>query len=154
LASRPIQRDELTQPFDSTCVISAIRLTSLRASLVDTDVTWVAPETVYLSMGEVSCAIICVCIPTLRPLVTRSGRLCRRSHERNEAPVSRNSSEWRKYLSDETDHLETQTSVHSLNNVDNTHLISENILLDRVIQKPSSCHLKLCGRGSNALDKK
>lgn len=103
--------------------------------LTDTDVTWVAPETVYFSMAEVSCAIICVCVPTLRPLVTRSNRLCRRPQEANGAPVSRNSSEWRKYLSNETDDLETQTSVHSLNNVDNSHLINENNSLDRIDRK-------------------
>lgn len=133
-------------------MISAIRLTSLRASLMDPDVTWTGPETVYLSIGEVTCAIICVCVPTLRPLVARSNRLCRRAQEGNEAPVSRNSSEWRKYLSDGTDHLETQTTVHSLDNVDNSYLISESNCLDRIIQEPSSCHLKLCGRGPKALD--
>ena len=133
-------------------MISAIRLTSLRASLMDPDVTWTGPVTVYLSIGEVTCAIICVCVPTLRPLVARSNRLCRRTQEGNGAPVSRNSSEWRKYLSNGTDHLETQTTVHSLNNVDNSHLISENDPLDRIIQEPSSCHLKLCGRGPKALD--
>jgi hypothetical protein len=134
------------------CVISGIRLTSLRASLMDTDVTWVAPDTVYFSMGEVSCAIICVCIPILRPLATWSNRLCRRPQEGNEASVSRNSSKWRKYLSDETDHLEKQASVHTLNNVDNSHLISENNILDIIVPKPSSYHLKLYGRGPNALD--
>jgi len=39
-----------------------------------------------------------------------------------------------------------------LDNVDNSYLINESNCLDRIIQEPSSCHLKLCGRGPKALD--
>jgi hypothetical protein len=76
-------------------------------------------------MGEVSSAIMCVCIPTLRPLVTRSYKPWRRPHKPKEAGESEDSSaRWRNQLSDETGHLETQPSVHSLANVDNKRLIS------------------------------
>jgi hypothetical protein len=97
--------------FGSTCVISGIRIRSLRASLTDTDITWTTPETAFWSMGEVSSAIMCVCIP--------------RPHKPKEAGESEDSSaRWRNQLSDETGHLETQPSVHSLANVDNKRLIS------------------------------
>ncbi|CZR51377.1 uncharacterized protein PAC_01252 [Phialocephala subalpina] len=62
-----------------TCAISVIRITTLRSSLMETDVTWTMPTTVLWSMAEVLCAIICVCIPTLRPLVTRLCGLWRRT---------------------------------------------------------------------------
>ena len=120
--------------------------------LFRSDVTWTAPETVLWSMGEVSCAIICVCVPTLKPLISRSYKLWRRPHKAKEARRSRGSSErWRKQLSDETGNLETQPSVHSSANVDDNPLISE-ISLDGIIQKPSSCHLQDCEGGPHTLN--
>ncbi|KAF5846440.1 hypothetical protein GGP41_003892 [Bipolaris sorokiniana] len=55
-----------------TCAISIIRLTTLRSSTMSDDPTWAMQNTVLWSTVEVACAIICVCIPTLRPLL----RLC------------------------------------------------------------------------------
>ncbi|KAK4153781.1 hypothetical protein C8A00DRAFT_15023 [Chaetomidium leptoderma] len=52
-----------------TCAISCIRLTTLRSSLRDPDVTWTAATTMFWSLGEVTCSIVCLCIPTLRPLL-------------------------------------------------------------------------------------
>ncbi|KAL2179685.1 uncharacterized protein P884DRAFT_239229 [Thermothelomyces heterothallicus CBS 202.75] len=52
-----------------TCVISALRLTTLHASLQERDVTWTSAKTIFWSVGEVACSIVCLCIPTLRPLM-------------------------------------------------------------------------------------
>ncbi|KAM0329339.1 hypothetical protein ACHAQA_004644 [Verticillium albo-atrum] len=52
-----------------TCVISALRLSTLRAGLFDPDASWVMPKTVFWSVGEITCAILCLCIPVLRPLL-------------------------------------------------------------------------------------
>ncbi|KAK3897915.1 hypothetical protein C8A05DRAFT_19414 [Staphylotrichum tortipilum] len=52
-----------------TCVISAIRLTTLPASLRDPDISWTSATTVFWSVGEVTCSTVCLCIPTLRPLL-------------------------------------------------------------------------------------
>ncbi|KAK4247458.1 hypothetical protein C7999DRAFT_14499 [Corynascus novoguineensis] len=56
-----------------TCIFSGVRLTTLHASLRDPDVTWTSAVTVFWSDGEVACSIICLCIPTLRPLM---GKCC------------------------------------------------------------------------------
>ncbi|KAE9367290.1 hypothetical protein N431DRAFT_382891 [Stipitochalara longipes BDJ] len=123
-----------------TCAISGIRITSLHASLTNTDVTWTAPQTALWSMGEVSCAIICVCVPTLRPLLTRPCKLRRRRQRVKEAREFRNSSErGGKQISEES-HLETQPSMHSSTDVDGG--LTSEISLDLIIQKPSSCYLK------------
>jgi hypothetical protein len=58
----------------SICVISIIRLTTLHGALVGTDPSWSMATTFYWSVGEATCAIVCLCIPTLRPLVARSKR--------------------------------------------------------------------------------
>jgi hypothetical protein len=52
-----------------TCVISALRLTTLRASLQAPDLSWTSSRTVLWSTAEISCSVICLCIPTLRPLL-------------------------------------------------------------------------------------
>ncbi|KAK4235822.1 hypothetical protein C8A03DRAFT_17469 [Achaetomium macrosporum] len=52
-----------------TCVISAIRLTTLDISLRDPDVSWTSAITCFWSLGEVTSSILCLCIPTLRPLL-------------------------------------------------------------------------------------
>ncbi|KAK3934500.1 hypothetical protein QBC46DRAFT_399590 [Diplogelasinospora grovesii] len=54
-----------------TCAISAYRITTLRASLMGEDATWTSATTVFWSLGEVTCATICLCIPTLRPLMPK-----------------------------------------------------------------------------------
>ncbi|KAK4466871.1 hypothetical protein QBC42DRAFT_319031 [Cladorrhinum samala] len=66
-----------------TCVISAIRLTTLRPSFEDPDVTWTSATTVFFSVGEVACSIVCLCIPTLRPLVGRCSCCDRLGGSRN-----------------------------------------------------------------------
>ncbi|KAK4038627.1 hypothetical protein C8A01DRAFT_17288 [Parachaetomium inaequale] len=52
-----------------TCIISGIRLTTLSASFRDPDITWTSARTVFWTLGEVACSIVCLCIPTLRPLL-------------------------------------------------------------------------------------
>lgn len=62
---------ELIKSLLSTCAISIIRLTTLRASTLSADPTWTMASTVTWSVSEAACAILCVCIPTLRPLLRR-----------------------------------------------------------------------------------
>ena len=64
-----LQGHPLTLSCCSTCVISAIRLTTLPDSLRDPDVSWTSAKTVFWSVGEVTCSTVCLCIPTLRPLL-------------------------------------------------------------------------------------
>ncbi|KAF5519088.1 Satratoxin biosynthesis SC1 cluster protein 4 [Colletotrichum aenigma] len=52
-----------------TCAISFIRLTTLRSSATSTDPTYNTVVAGIWSITELCCAIICVCIPTLRPLL-------------------------------------------------------------------------------------
>ena len=119
-----------------------IRITTLHASTTDTDVTWTSPETVIWSMGEVSCAIICVCVPTLRPLLSRSYRPWARPYEANVRRESKGLS-WRtkRQRSSQLGYLETQSSVPSPANADAECLQGE-VSLDRTIQKPSSCYIR------------
>ncbi|KAF5491825.1 Satratoxin biosynthesis SC1 cluster protein 4 [Colletotrichum siamense] len=52
-----------------TCAISVIRLTTLKSSATSTDPTYNTVVAGIWSITELCCAIICVCIPTLRPLL-------------------------------------------------------------------------------------
>ncbi|KAK0374674.1 integral membrane protein [Colletotrichum limetticola] len=52
-----------------TCAISVIRLTTLKSSSTSTDATYNTVIAGIWSITELSCAIICVCVPTLRPLL-------------------------------------------------------------------------------------
>ncbi|KAG7150483.1 hypothetical protein HYQ46_000575 [Verticillium longisporum] len=52
-----------------TCIISAIRISTVHRGLFDTDASWVMAKTVYWSVGEITCAMVCLCIPVLRPLL-------------------------------------------------------------------------------------
>lgn len=126
-----------------TCVISVIRITSLRESITNPDITWTAPETVLWSVSEVSCAIICVCVPTLRPLVNI--RLSKpRPHELNEGRESGGSSGiLKKQRSYGSGHLESQPSTYSPTNADDERLTGE-VSLNGTIQKPSGCYLPDC----------
>ncbi|KAH7350317.1 hypothetical protein BKA66DRAFT_291273 [Pyrenochaeta sp. MPI-SDFR-AT-0127] len=74
-----------------TCAISIIRLTTLHASTSSDDPTWINVNTVVWSVAEVTCAIFCACIPTLRPLL-------------------RYSTGWRRHLYDPSDLKVEQTS--------------------------------------------
>ncbi|KFA75428.1 hypothetical protein S40288_06816 [Stachybotrys chartarum IBT 40288] len=63
-----------------TCAISAIRLTTLHAALMGTDQSWEMATTLFWSVGEATCAVVCLCVPTLRPLLApkkqwRSGQI-------------------------------------------------------------------------------
>ncbi|KAK7460319.1 integral membrane protein [Colletotrichum acutatum] len=53
----------------STCAISVIRLTTLKSSSTSTDATYNTVIAGIWSITELSCAIICLCVPTLRPLL-------------------------------------------------------------------------------------
>ncbi|KAF6815024.1 pth11-like integral membrane protein [Colletotrichum plurivorum] len=52
-----------------TCAISVVRLTTLKKSSTSTDPTYETVVAGIWSITEVSCAIVCVCVPTLRPLL-------------------------------------------------------------------------------------
>ncbi|KAH7305548.1 hypothetical protein B0I35DRAFT_471622 [Stachybotrys elegans] len=52
-----------------TCAISAARITTLHAALQSQDASWDMARTVFWTFGEVACAVLCLCIPTLRPLL-------------------------------------------------------------------------------------
>ncbi|KAM0626048.1 hypothetical protein ACHAPW_008524 [Verticillium nonalfalfae] len=52
-----------------TCIISAIRISTVHRGLFDADASWVMTRTVYWSVGEITCAMLCLCIPVLRPLL-------------------------------------------------------------------------------------
>ncbi|CZR60262.1 uncharacterized protein PAC_10158 [Phialocephala subalpina] len=94
-----------------TTTISVIRITTLRASLIGTDTTWTMSTTALWSTAEVSCAIVCVCIPTLRPLVAQRTR----SSEVNKLKESKKSrGGLRRPQLYDTDNLETQVVTHSL----------------------------------------
>lgn len=125
-----------------TCAISVIRITTLHASITNMDVTWGTPSALFWSIAEATCAIICVCIPTLRPLVTQSYKSWPRPKEANEAKEPRGRVSIQQ--SYEMSCLETQASVDSSANVDDERVRSE-VSLDKMIQKPSSCHLPDCG---------
>ncbi|KZL86530.1 integral membrane protein [Colletotrichum incanum] len=55
-----------------TCAISIIRIVSLPGSFDTIDQTYESAPTVIWTIAELSSALICCCIPTLRPLVQRS----------------------------------------------------------------------------------
>ncbi|KAH8646492.1 hypothetical protein BGZ60DRAFT_233206 [Tricladium varicosporioides] len=127
-----------------TCAISVIRMTTLRASFMNPDFTWTMPTTLTWSMAEALCAIICVCIPTLRPLVGRSCRLRRKARDINKESRSAESNESRGgtmrpqlcYGSD----LELQTPREAQSRGDNEIYMSD-VRWDRVLQKPEPCYL-------------
>ncbi|KAL0935562.1 pth11-like integral membrane protein [Colletotrichum truncatum] len=52
-----------------TCAISVIRITTLKTSAASPDPTYNSVVAGVWSITELSCAIICVCVPTLRPLL-------------------------------------------------------------------------------------
>ncbi|OLN81893.1 hypothetical protein CCHL11_07044 [Colletotrichum chlorophyti] len=53
----------------STCAISVVRITTLRQSSTSDDGTYDSVIAGIWSITELSCAIVCVCVPTLRPLL-------------------------------------------------------------------------------------
>jgi hypothetical protein len=55
----------------STCLTSILRLTALHTLLKSKDPTWDQPATAYWSAIELNMGIMCACLATLRPLVSR-----------------------------------------------------------------------------------
>lgn len=55
----------------STCVISIVRLFTLRSAVNTTDATWDNVPTSYWTVVELNCGILCACLPTLRPFLRR-----------------------------------------------------------------------------------
>ncbi|PVH97383.1 hypothetical protein DM02DRAFT_685119 [Periconia macrospinosa] len=53
------------------CIISIIRITTLKEASVTLDITWHNVATASWSFAELTCGITCLCIPTLRPLASR-----------------------------------------------------------------------------------
>jgi hypothetical protein len=64
---RPTAADILS----STCIISIIRLFTLRAALNTPDPTWDNVPTSYWSVAELNIGILCASLATLRPLLRR-----------------------------------------------------------------------------------
>jgi len=62
-----------------TCAISIIRIVTLPESLKSNDPTFDSTQTIIWTVAELSSAVICCCVPTLRPLVQRSQYLPGRS---------------------------------------------------------------------------
>ncbi|KAH7237960.1 hypothetical protein B0J15DRAFT_353427, partial [Fusarium solani] len=52
-----------------TCAISVIRIFTLRKSTTNSDPTWNTAMPAIWSVAELSCAVVCLCVPTLRPLI-------------------------------------------------------------------------------------
>ncbi|KAK1752765.1 hypothetical protein QBC47DRAFT_389229 [Echria macrotheca] len=50
-----------------TCIISIVRLFTLRAATSTTDPSWANAPSAYWSVVELNCGILCACLPTLRP---------------------------------------------------------------------------------------
>ncbi|KAL6160599.1 hypothetical protein ACJQWK_11916 [Exserohilum turcicum] len=53
------------------CAISIVRIQTLKEAAVTKDPTWNGVAAACWSMAELGCGIICLCIPTLRPLAMR-----------------------------------------------------------------------------------
>ncbi|KAH8708343.1 hypothetical protein GQ44DRAFT_469721 [Phaeosphaeriaceae sp. PMI808] len=54
-----------------TCAISLIRITTLHKAVDTTDPMWDNGPAAYWTAMELNCGIICACLPTLRPLISR-----------------------------------------------------------------------------------
>ncbi|KAJ0305850.1 hypothetical protein COL516b_004958 [Colletotrichum fioriniae] len=59
---------------NATCAVSVIRIAYLPGSFDMVDMTYDGISIILWSVVELSCAVICCCIPTLRPLVERRQR--------------------------------------------------------------------------------
>jgi len=66
-----IRSSRLTGANRSACVISIVRLFTLRSAIATTDPTWDNVPTAYWSIIELNTAIICASAATLRPLLRR-----------------------------------------------------------------------------------
>jgi hypothetical protein len=54
---------------NSTCIISIVRIFTLRVAAVTEDPTWDNTEAACWSLIELNCGILCASLPTLRPLL-------------------------------------------------------------------------------------
>jgi hypothetical protein len=122
-------------------VISVIRLTTLRAALTDTDATWTMFPTCLWTMAEAVCAIICVSVPTLRPLVDRSCVLWRRpSSKANEINKRKESRRVLKRPQIYGTGLETGASIQFPVTSGDDNQRAE-VVCNRELLNPEPCHL-------------
>ena len=63
--------EELRANTHSTCIISIVRLFTLRSAIDTVDPTWDNVPTSYWTVVELNCGILCACLPTLRPLLRK-----------------------------------------------------------------------------------
>ena len=54
----------------SVCITSILRLHALYASSVSRDITWDSATALIWSTVEVNVAIVCACLPTLKPIIS------------------------------------------------------------------------------------
>lgn len=57
-----------------TCLISILRLYSLRVAADTTDPNWDYVDAAMWSVAEVNVAVFCACLPTLKPLISGFSR--------------------------------------------------------------------------------
>ncbi|CAI4219643.1 unnamed protein product [Parascedosporium putredinis] len=69
-----------------TCVISIVRLFTLRSAINTQDPTWDNVPTSYLTVVELNCGILCACLPTLRPLIRKLFPRLLANEETNNTP--------------------------------------------------------------------
>jgi hypothetical protein len=129
-------------PLLSTCAISIIRLTTLRASTLSEDPTWTMANTVIWSVAEAACAILCVCIPTLRPLLRRFNGWRMYSYNPNELIISLRSKERNRRTPGlyDMDSIGTQINLSSRTRIDVEDGFNKAVSGDE-LGRPRPCHL-------------
>ncbi|KZL78215.1 integral membrane protein [Colletotrichum tofieldiae] len=70
-----------------TCLISTIRLYSLKLAAETNDPNWGVVDAAMWSVAECNVAVLCACIPTLRPLANKVYEKFRSSNESEKAGV-------------------------------------------------------------------
>lgn len=132
---------QLTPFSGSTCAISVIRLTTLRAALTNADATWTMFPTCIWTMAEAVCAIICVSVPTLRPLIGRSCGLWRRpAWKANEIDKRKESRQVLRRPQVYGTGLETGASIQLSVTSDDNNQRAE-VVCNRELSNPEPCHL-------------
>lgn len=130
----------------STCAISIIRLTTLRASTLSADPTWTMGNTVIWSVAEAACAIVCLCIPTLRPLLRQFNGWRLFSCNPNRPILSRRSEETNRRTpgSYDMDSIGTQNKSTSRTRNDVENGFNKGVGGDE-LTRPRPCHLSQRG---------